>query len=87
MKLPKHKKKKATVWGNKRDQKIYKSARWQTVREMMLSEDPFCKCGRVATVVDHVRPIRQGGSIWDKNNLQTMCRECHNSKTAKESNQ
>lgn len=75
------------TWGRKQDQKIYKSARWRRVREIILSENPICGCGKVATVVDHIKPIREGGSVWSGTNLQSMCQSCHNSKTAKESNQ
>ena len=67
--------------------KIYDSVVWKVLRDDWLIEYPFCKCKRPATVVDHIKPIRNGGDIWNLNNLQSMCRRCHNSKTAKESNQ
>lgn len=37
-----------------------------------------------ATVVDHIIEISDGGKADDINNLQSLCRACHNRKTAKE---
>jgi len=42
---------------------------------------------RTADVLDHIHPIRQGGSVWDKNNLQWLSNEAHNRKRAKEGHQ
>ena len=67
-------------------QKIYWSKEWRRLREDILTENPFCKCKRPATVVDHIIPVREGGEVWDLSNLQAMCRYCHNRKTAHESN-
>ncbi len=75
------------IWGNPEHQRIYKSSRWRRVREIVLSEDPLCECGSIATVVDHIKPIQQGGSVWSESNLQSLCTNCHNKKSAKESNQ
>ena len=74
------------IWGDPAHQKIYKSARWKRLREDYLTENPYCECERLATVVDHKIPIKNGGAIWEWSNLQSMCRYCHNRKTAKESN-
>lgn len=40
----------------------------------------MCK-RRLATVIDHIRPVRKGGDIWDEDNLQPLCESCHNRKT------
>ena len=78
---------KAIPWtANPEHKKIYDSAEWKRLREDFLVEYPFCKCKHLATVVDHIKPIRNDGDMWSLNNLQSMCRRCHNSKTAKESN-
>jgi 5-methylcytosine-specific restriction protein A len=37
-----------------------------------------------AQVVDHVRPISEGGSKTDSNNLQPLCNSCHNRKSGSE---
>ena len=79
-------KNKQKFWGNKEDQLFYKSYTWRRIREDYLVENPKCVvCGRVANTVDHIIPIRNGGSKYRLDNLQSMCRHCHNSKTAKES--
>ncbi|HHW13486.1 MAG TPA: HNH endonuclease [Firmicutes bacterium] len=57
--------------------------RWEKVRQMKLAHDPLCErclqAGRVtpATMVHHVRPIRQGGEVLDMANLLSVCRRCH----------
>ena len=78
---------------NPEEQQIYRSAEWRKLREIKLENDPYCEeCKRKgirtwAIIVDHIIPIRKGGDPWDENNLQSLCVECHNSKTARESNE
>lgn len=63
---------------------------WQRIRQRILSTNPLCAhCradGRVtlATEVDHIVPLREGGT-HDDNNLQPLCKSCHSSKTAAQS--
>lgn len=69
---------------------IYKSARWARLRAAQLQIEPFCRmCASFgistpATVVDHVKEISQGIDPWDTSNFQSLCRSCHNVKSAKE---
>jgi 5-methylcytosine-specific restriction enzyme A len=63
---------------------IYGSKRWQILRRRVLFEQPLCPCGQIATDVDHIRPIEQGGPIWDRANLQALCGPCHSAKTRQE---
>lgn len=59
-------------------------ARWRRLRLMFLHEHPLCAlCGAPATEVDHIIPIRLGGSN-DAANLQALCKPCHSTKTARE---
>lgn len=64
--------------------------RWQRVRLMYLRAHPLCaECGRrgqvtVADMVDHVRPIADGGAVLDEANLQSLCHACHARKTAQD---
>lgn len=37
-----------------------------------------------ATVVDHVRPLKQGGAALDFRNLQSLCAACHGRKSIEE---
>jgi 5-methylcytosine-specific restriction protein A len=55
--------------------------RWRT---MVLHRFPYCVvCGDVATVADHIVPLRAGGE-WTLENGQGLCLSCHNAKAAKE---
>ena len=63
----------------------YNGRRWRGLRDFVISNNPFCiECQQVATVVDHVQPVRLGGQFYAVDNLQPMCAPCHNSKSAKE---
>ena len=62
--------------------------RWERVRLMHLASEPLCRmCARrgrftPAVLVDHITPINDGGKVLDDGNLQSLCRACHDSKTA-----
>ncbi|MER5883099.1 HNH endonuclease signature motif containing protein [Streptomyces sp. NPDC001941] len=56
------------------------------VRPSALARDRFAcvRCGvRDGLEVDHIVPVAQGGT-WTLDNAQTLCRSCHNLKSAKE---
>ncbi len=82
--------KKDKNWGEKNP--LYYSSGWKRLRNMCLEKNPFCvKCldgGKyvMATVADHIKPIRLGGEALDLDNLQGLCNKCHNAKSAKEGN-
>ena len=69
----------------------YGSTRWKKAREVFLLQNPLCaECMRhdvlrPAVLVDHIESHR-GDRIkfWDKNNWQSLCKRCHDRKTAKE---
>lgn len=64
-------------------------ATWDRLRLMVLAREPLCRScmaeGRTtpAEEVDHIIPLRQGGTNAD-GNLQALCRACHARKTATE---
>ncbi len=72
---------------------LYNSIRWREERREHLRVNPLCsdyfgyhgvvKVG--ATIVDHIKP-HKGDPIlfWDPNNRQSMCKPCHDRKTATE---
>ena len=68
-------------------QKMY-SRDWGKFRKMYLAEHPLCvnweTCHNAATVVDHIQD-HEGDweKFWELSNLQPMCAQCHNVKTAK----
>ena len=65
--------------------------RWQKLRARILEAHPLCveceKKGivRMATDVDHIKPHKGNPFLmWDEENLQPLCHECHSRKTARE---
>ena len=57
-------------------------AAWHRVRRAFIAAHPTCSCGAPATDVDHVVPLRDGGT-HDWSNLQALCHACHSTKTAR----
>lgn len=55
-------------------------AQWRKTRKAFLEKHPFCACGALATLVDHIIALRKGGT-HEESNLQPMCSRCHNRKT------
>lgn len=57
---------------------------WRKLREMVLNAEPVCRaCGRPAEEVDHIIPQVLGG-VNEFDNLQPLCRSCHEAKSAAE---
>jgi 5-methylcytosine-specific restriction protein A len=71
----------------------YSTAAWQKARAAQLARKPCCEeCARqgrttAATVCDHIKPVRLGGDFWDTSNYASLCRPCHQSKSASERGQ
>jgi 5-methylcytosine-specific restriction endonuclease McrA len=65
---------------------VYNTSRWRKLRAVVRMEEPICReCGKDAThTVDHIQPIKDGGAIWDRNNLQGLCKACNADKTRKQ---
>lgn len=61
-------------------------SRWRRYRIWFLKHHPVCAvCGRLASVVDHIVPHKGNVDLfWDSNNHQTLCKRCHDIKTARE---
>lgn len=51
---------------------------------MHLARHPLCaECQAAATIVDHVTPHRGDPNLfWDAANWQSLCKRCHDRKTA-----
>lgn len=61
---------------------FYQSKAWKQYSKEYLIINPICVvCGKEAKIVDHIQPIKQGGSTWNPNNHQALCRSCHAKKT------
>jgi len=75
-------------WGG--DTSFYRTSKWRTLRAWWVNRNPLCVIceseGRTVPVdvVDHIKPIKQGGSEYGLNNLQSLCHSCHNRKTQEE---
>ena len=76
---------------SKYDKSLLKTAQWQRLRARYLQQHPFCvRCeaaGRLvlANVVDHIMSHRGDSTLfWDVDNWQSLCKRCHDIKTAKE---
>ena len=66
-------------------------ARWNKARIEHLDEHPLCvDCAKreyvmPATVVDHIVPHNGNDELfWDRSNWQSLCKPCHDRKTASE---
>lgn len=66
------------------------NASWRIARLRFLRNNPLCaEClrqGRItpATVVDHIIPHRGDVNLfWNEQNWQSLCKCCHDQKTAK----
>ena len=63
---------------------------WTKLRNRYIQANPLCElCDRagkteVGMVVDHIRPLAQGGERLNAENLQTLCLSCHARKTKAE---
>ena len=83
---PKIKKKAFANNRNYHDDRYHTTA-WRKLRMDVIRQEPVCRaCKRQeATVVDHIQPVRLGGEFFLHENLQPLCKGCHNSKSGAES--
>ena len=65
--------------------------RWRRLRKVQLGQEPFCEyCARMgrttrATVADHIIPHKgEHALLYDLDNLQSLCKTCHDSVKAAE---
>lgn len=77
--------------------KWYATTRWRKLRMKILGRDLFTcqrpECGRVTSdtsqlVADHRKPHRGDEALfWDEDNLQTLCKPCHDGAKQREERQ
>ena len=73
---------KATADGRPNAHQRGYTRQWANERAEYLKTHKTCKCGKAATVVDHIAPHRgDKAKFWDKRNWQALCATCHNRKT------
>ncbi len=67
--------------------RFYQRKEWKAVRALQLQLEPLCRSCRgagklvAAVIVDHIVAIADGGAELDHENLQSLCKSCHNTKT------
>ncbi len=62
------------------------TSRWRRYSKNRRKYHPLCeRCGHPAQVTDHIIP-HKGDMVlfWDGSNHQSLCKKCHDTKTAKE---
>ncbi len=67
--------------------RLYDSAQWKAMRQIVLNEQPFCAaCLREpSNHVDHIVGLDIRPDLaFDRHNLQGLCPHCHSQKTIKE---
>lgn len=71
------------AWANKsKSWEAGSTRRWRGVRAQQLLDEPRCRrCGAEATEVDHILPLSERGSKWDRANIQSLCEGCHEAKS------
>jgi 5-methylcytosine-specific restriction endonuclease McrA len=63
----------------------YQSNDWRVYSKGYRRINPECStCGKRTQCVDHIIPIRIGGSFWDVRNHQSLCNKCHARKSSNE---
>ena len=68
------------------DSERYNNPIWRKLSRLVKYEEPICRiCQREATYyTDHIQPVKQGGAFLDRENLQGLCKHCHNVKSGQE---
>lgn len=75
----------AVKFPEKKVDEFYHSQEWARTRKTVLKRDGFqCvavidgfRCTRAATIVDHIKRRRDGGTE-EMSNLRSLCRDCDN---------
>ena len=86
--LPKRERKPQTPFATTQNP-FYNSRAWRNFSIAYRHRHPLCvKCqarGIItqAQVVDHIVPIRKGADPFNTDNLQSLCHNCHNSKSGR----
>ena len=67
----------------KADNKTYNNSKWRKASEAFKASNPVCMmCHNAPSyTTDHIIPVKQGGSMWDRANWQALCYDCNFKKT------
>ena len=75
---------------NRTSNKEIQTAEYQRWRKEVLNNEPYCrKCKEndifeLATDLDHIIPREKGGAVMELDNVQPLCKSCHQDKTEKD---
>lgn len=75
---------------SEKNKSVYNTRKWRSFSKTFKLNNPFCvKCldkgiTKASKVTDHIQRVNDGGDIYNLNNLQALCKSCHNSKSGKE---
>jgi len=77
-------KKRTARFGTSREQGY--DWQWEKVSKHVRRNEPICRMCKnaLASCVDHIVPIKQGGERLAIDNLQPLCHKCHAVKTAQD---
>ncbi len=73
-----------------KNRKVYNTRKWRSFSIDYKERNPICvKCEQegiitASKVTDHIQRVNAGGDHYNENNLQALCKRCHNSKSGKE---
>lgn len=84
---PIHTRQIAATWRNADHAKVYRSRRWQILRRRVIADHPVCQqsdCTALATDVDHIVALADGGAAFARSNVQALCKPHHSAKTRSE---
>jgi 5-methylcytosine-specific restriction protein A len=80
-------------WGKYQQQRganPYNNRKWYALRDRVKRRDQGlcqeCKRNnivRAGTECDHIVSLSRGGDMYDINNVELLCKQCHNKKTAR----
>lgn len=72
------------------DKDFYSSTRWMKLRDLVRAEEPVCRACKAkgfvepTHAVDHVVDRKERPDLaYERENLQGLCRQCHNAKRGK----
>lgn len=71
-----------------KNQSFYNGTAWRRLSKAYKMKHPLCvnhkTCKGTVYIVDHVKPINEGGAMYDEGNLQSLCKQCNAKKTGKQ---
>ena len=66
---------------------FYNSRVWRAFSERYKWSNPLCRiegCNEPTAYTDHIKPVNEGGALYDTRNLQPLCITHNASKTGKQ---